>query len=74
MAASRKARQDGLGVGRVARLGDDFAIDVERGVGGQHRMRHQRPALEQVGAEACLGLCDANHVGCPAFRRAGSPH
>jgi hypothetical protein len=63
------------GIRRVARLGDDFAVDVERGVGGQHRMRHQRPALAAGRRRRrALALCDANHIAVGVFRRAGSPH
>jgi hypothetical protein len=40
-----------IGIGLVARLADDLAIEVERGVGGQHRARHHPPRRQQIGAE-----------------------
>jgi hypothetical protein len=71
MAAAGKPRQDRDGIGFVARLADDLAVEVERGVGGQHRARDDGATRDEVGAEFGLGARHALHVG---FRRlAGQP-
>ena len=68
----RQAAQDGEGIIAIERLADDFAGELERGVGRQHRVQQQAPFEQEIDAMRRLGArhpLDVN-LGCFAGMRA----